>query len=199
MTQTYFSYSVYFLFGALFTFTIGCTTNGKLTRRYANSTNVPLINSAHKIQVFALIQPEPYIIPGRYIPKTIFDLSSDGQKALIDAIKANEKNTDSLLAKLRKPLSEQPPSKTNFNFDLTKFTRIFTLTSKQKEWNEADRISQLDIALTGNNDNLKFTGCDKIMTNYIMADFGKLTLTRTLSGEIGGSFGLGFYLGAKKG
>ncbi|AXY72551.1 hypothetical protein D3H65_00525 [Paraflavitalea soli] len=170
----------------------GCIGNGRLTRRYYSETTTTVGKDTilKEVSVFGNIQPEPIVIPGKFIPKTAFDLSPEGQKALIQAIASKETTSDAIIKVLRQPLSETTPQEPAKFIDLTKFTRIITLTSKKLSVLEADRISTLDIGLKSNTPLLKFTGCDKIVTNYLTADLGKLTLTRTLTGELGGSFGL---------
>ena len=171
-----------------------CKSTGKLTRRYYSVVDKTLSEAEFKkeVAVNGFVQPEPIVVPGRFVPKTIFDLSPVGQKALIEAISRMESKTTSekLIEQLRLPLSVAPETKSSRIIDMTRFTKIITLSSKKLSTSDADRISSLDIALTSSNSDLVFTGCDKIVTSYMTADLGKLTLTKTLSGEVGYSLGL---------
>lgn len=177
------------LFFVSITSLLGCSTNGHLTRRYKSidikQTNT--IDQYVKVDAY-VIEKEKEASPPK---KSIFDLSPDGQKELINQIGINETENDKILNALTKPLSLAPSPGSNIEFvDYTKFDKRVIVTIKNISHFPADRISKIAVRLKLD-DRLRLLSCNRLTTEFQTLDLGKLNYSNTASAELTGNVSLG--------
>lgn len=166
-----------------------CIGGSKITRRYKEMTPGTLATT--DIEVNAIVQPEDKVSAPKIPLKTIFDLSPEGQAALFNTLGGIERNPANFMALLRDNLSTAVPPRQTLFFDLTRFNKTIIISTKKTSISDADRISRIDVSLLPNNTAVSFTGCDKIVTNYLTADLGSLKYTQVATADITGVLGGG--------
>jgi len=163
---------------------------GKLTRRYSHVDSSTADTSKQYLNIFGLTQPLDLEIRQPSHSKTAFDFSPQGQASLIKAYAASGTKIDTIIAALKKSLSEDDKTKRKKQIDLSVFTKSVILTvRKNMTLNDADRITRLDIGLAINNGSLHFIGCDKFSTAYGMADLGNLKYQDQRNAQLNANFG----------
>jgi hypothetical protein len=166
-----------------------CRSTGKLTKRYASvivrETTEDSIQKWAAINAYIFEVDKPPIVP----PKTIFDLTPEGQKAFEKAIQQYEKTSSDFLANVAKTIATKKESP-GF-VDYTKFQKRFVISILDKNYFLADRVARFRITFSVSDKNIKITSCDKIVTKYETVDVGKQNYSNvtnaSLTGTLGGS------------
>jgi len=177
-----------FLFSLITSILIsGCSTNGHLTRRYKCFTLKENQEIGNFVKVDAyIIEKEKEAASSK---KSIFDLSTEGQKELIKQIGLNESESDKIINTLLKPLSASSTSNIEF-VDYTKFDKRVVVTIKNISHYPGDRISKIDVRLKLDN-KLRLLSCNRLTTEWQTLDLGKLNYSNIVSGELSGNLSLG--------
>jgi hypothetical protein len=179
------------LFFIIITFTVilaSCRTKAELTKRYnsiALSENDSIIKKYIKVNAY-LIEKEKV---EKATPKTIFDLSPQGQAALIREISNKETGTDKLLAGLKCNLSSKAISSDDI-IDDSQFERRIVLSIRNTSHIPADRIQRISITLSVD-PVVKMISCDKLTTAYQTLDLGKTDYSSTQNAEVTGNAAIG--------
>jgi len=149
----------------------------ELTKRYAKADFFPLKTEA--VERYVTIEVASYPVTGITSQhKVIFDLADHGQQAYVTALAEKEKDTDSFLSKLSRPLENKQPTA----IDQAKFARKLVFSIKNNTDKPANRIDSIVLALTLKHpDKVKFSTWNRIVTDYQNIDIGKLTFGQTSS------------------
>ncbi len=184
-TQTALRY--FFVCVVIAMITVGCGTNGHLTRRYKSLTLTEQNNLDHYMDVSVFItDPDPTPPTPK---KTIFDLSPAAQKELIRQFSCFEKNASSVITDISKPLSASPKADIRF-IDYTRIPKRIVLTLKNKSHWPADRISKAEIHLCLSKE-VRLLSCNRLETAFQTVDLGKVNYSNSLSAEVTGNLGVG--------
>jgi hypothetical protein len=180
-----------------------------LAKRY-NSIVVPVLknNGESVIDIFTTVLPPNSV--GKDNSKTIFDLTSEGQKAYIKAISEKSRDdVDKFTALMNKKyLADDDGDANTENLLIRKIHLVFSVTEKE-DYSKiplvlslGDRIEYLKIYLKLDpTSNLKFTNWDKFNTQYGEFNIGSRSFTNTkdininpsipFTGGAGGSLSFG--------
>lgn len=162
---------------------------GHLTKRYKSLkiiNNNQVIKDSIAVGAFFLEKKKTSTKP-----KSVFDLSPKGQRALINKISEKEKASNDLIKKLQSTLSSKA-KKTSDIIDNTIIEKQIVISISNKSHSPANRISKINVTLDLGND-VKILSCDKIVTSYDTLNLGKLNYSNTndasLNGNISTSLG----------
>jgi hypothetical protein len=190
MINKYLQQSIFAIYAC--TILVSCGETGHLTRRYKTvvyNNDIPEDTLKKNVQISGFVfDPESKPLA----PKSIFDLSPQGQKELIKALASKDTKPD-LLAKLASPLSNSKDGP-SLIVDHTKFTRRLVFAVIDLSSNQADRITKANIILAVENP-IKVVSFDKIITKYESVDLGKLNFSNTTNLGISASAGAGADVG----
>ena len=167
---------------------VSCYPKAELTKRYKSfilSENDSIIKKYIEVNAY-LIEKDKVEKPK---PKTIFDLSPQGQAALIREISYKETGTDKLLAALKNNLSSKTTNSDDI-IDDSQFERRIVLSIKNTSHIPADRIQRITITLFIDTI-VQMKSCDKLTTAYQTLDLGKTNYTSTQNAEITGNASIG--------
>lgn len=159
-----------------------CSHFGHLTRRY-RSMEIHRNNDTIK----KYVSVDAYSIekePESQKPKTIYDLSPQGQQALINEISKKESNSNALITAISSNLTQQTKSLTNV-FDFSKFNKRIIVSIRNRGHSPADRIPKINITLDLG-PKVRILSCNKLTTEYQTLDLGKLNYGTDLKSEISG-------------
>ncbi len=165
----------------------GCRTKSKLTKRYKS---FEIINSDSWIK--KNIEVNAYFIEeekksSSNNPKTIFDLTSNGQATLIQELGKKDSTSSLLLKHIKQDLTNQKKS-TNSVIDYTQFRKRLIVSIRNKRYSPGDRISKINITFKLK-PNVKILSCDKLITDFQILELGKLNYSNTQSAELNGNIG----------
>ena len=167
----------------------GCGARAKLIKRYHAMVDMTIENTEMQnyIDVSGNVQNQPpTLTPNR----SFFDLSPQGQKALIKALSTKETKSDDFLAKLTTKLN-LPDEKKNI-IDNTVFTKRIVIATKNLSHNPADRITSLTVHLSFSDANIQVLSCDKVISQFGSYDAGTASFSRSsnlsVAASLGGSF-----------
>ena len=167
-----------------------CSNSGHLTRRYKEISYTQITDEA---ELKKMVQVNGFVFepddPAPKLPKSLFDLSPQGQKELIRAVASKEIKSADLLEKLASPLSAKK-EEASIIVDHTKFTKRLVFSIIDLSTHPADRITKASIALEVS-DSLKVLSFDKIVTKYESVDVGKLDFSNTTNLGISANAGAG--------
>lgn len=155
----------------------------KLTNRYkVKSDTTGFMAKYVDVKGYALSIPAVAKVVAT--PLTSLNFTEKGQKALIEELSKNVKEPDKLIKLLGTSLIEEKEAAAPSITYKTKFSKRLVLSVRNKSAYPEDRISKIEVNLTGTPAQFKFLGCDKIATEYQTVDQGKLTFKNNISGEI---------------
>jgi hypothetical protein len=151
------------------------------------------------ITVATDVVPSVLLDTSRDNAKTIFDLQSNGQKALIEAY--DKKDVDDGQKRLKALLNEKyQAKKTGSNAPVTKdYTIVFSTAMKDfynqitKSLSEADRIAKLRFTVTipdDYKDSVKFVKWDKFATQFAQFNIGGVSFNSVKGATLSPSIGL---------
>ena len=167
-----------------------CNSTGKLTRRYNSVAYHSYADDSIKYSVKVngfVFEPDA---PKPSQPKTVFDLSPQGQKALVKVLGIKESKSDDFLGKLSKTLATTKKDAANV-VDYTKFTKRLVFSIRNISPYPADRIAKINIRLNVTDPHIKIISFDKIITKYESVDVGKLDFSNTTNLGISANAGAG--------
>lgn len=178
-----------FVFLVCYGLVTSCGSTGELTKRFkkVNIYNDTTGNIKKHVAV------NPYFFEAEQIkpasPKTIFDLSPDGQKALIAAIREKETKSENVLAQLAKSIVA-PKTEVPDVVDIRKFTKRLVIATTNLMDNPADRITRLYVTFhLPDTHYVQILSFDKLVTRFETIDIGKQNLSNTTSMGLKGSLG----------
>ena len=168
----------------------GCNFTGKLTRRY-HSVNYK--DLACEIKKFVAVNASvPEKEPGATPPvKTMFDLTPKGQAALITEINKREASNADMIARLKTDLGVAADRSLPDVIDFTRFNKRILSAVRKIPIQQGERIEKVIIKITVNDKNFVFLHCNKIVTEYMNVDLGKIAYSNTNSLELAGNLGGG--------
>jgi len=143
----------------------------EITRRYKSATWGTTDQQLVDISAF-VVAPNASAAP----PPAILQLSPQGQKALIEALAAKERDNSALFAELSGRFGSDEPTST---IDQTRFHKRIVLSVQRNAdapYRPADRISDLTIKLDLTRGS--FVSWDRFSTQYDTVDLGTLTLAK---------------------
>lgn len=150
-------------------------TNTELTNRYDSAR---FQTSTEKFTSVTAFAQEPPKAPAQN--RNVFDLSHEGQAALISAVAANS-TPDALLERLGRPIAAD--EKRSGIVDRTRFKRrvVFAVQHTDKVDDPGDRIDRLSVTLTLSDASGKaqFASWDRFVSAYETVDLGKVTFAKT--------------------
>jgi hypothetical protein len=175
-----------------------CNYSGKLTRRYKSFIISPqACNIANYVSVNASVpDKDPSATPA---VKALHDLSPRGQSALIEALSRKEANSADLIARLRTDLAVPPDKTLPDIIDFTHFSKRILAVIQKIPVQEGDRIEKVIIRITVNDPHFIIRSCNKIVTEYMNVDVGKISYSNNNAFELSGNAGTGAELTATGG
>ena len=152
-----------------------CLFPAKLAKRYKSSETHAYAAKDDSIKYLVAVSGYAFSVKKKMVKpaepaKTIFSLSGEGQKQLIEAVSDNEKTSDDIYNQLAQTIG---PEKEQLKVrDYTKFSKRVVLSVSSKLQSPADRVLNLSVALGIKGDeHVKLVSCDKVATNRQSVDF----------------------------
>jgi hypothetical protein len=144
----------------------------QITRRYKSATWATTDKSFVDVSAFVVAPP------GSPAPQpAVLQLSSQGQKALIEALAANASDNSKLFTQLSGSFGGDESSSTIDHTRYHKRVVLSVVRNADTLYSPADRISGLTISLYDLT-NGSFLSWDRFSTKYDTVDLGKLTLAK---------------------
>ena len=170
---------------------------GKLTKRYAKIETIDSVKDTY-LDVYGLSQPIQVEIKPITVANTVFNLSPQGQAALIKVYGAKTNKIDTIVSAIKEPLGKENKAKENSYINLSEISKIVILTVRKKmTLRDADRIARIDVGLKmKNSDIAQFIGCDRFSTIYGTADLGSLKYQDQRNAQLNASLGNSITLGS---
>ncbi len=180
---------------AMVCFYSSCKSGKEITYRYDTKTEDPnYVQMNTLVDVDANVQDVPSAVPS----PTPSPINLD-PKALSTLIKSLSGKTtpDSLIYYLSVPLKSKSAASPFLTTKLS-YSKRLNISVRDLGLSDADRISKLSLTLTEPTNTIRFTGCDKIVTQYQTIDLADLSFKNTSSGEVNAGAGFGSSLSKSK-
>lgn len=150
-----------------------CLLQSKMEKRYKSATTRTYTPAKDSIKYFVGVSGYAYTAASKgkkqneEPAKTIFSLSGEGQKQLIESIADNEESTEEIYTKLAQDIV---PAKRNYPIATgvgKKFTRKIVLAVDDMHMTQADKIQKLTITLSPKQAaQVRVISCNKLTNNY---------------------------------
>ena len=155
-----------------------CSPEPKVVKRYGDVT----YKEASKDDPTPSVSFFSLPVPSEDARKTVFNLSDQGQAALLSGL-ANATNTPEELLSAASAKLETAAAKPG-DIDLTRFKRRVVFTVERGSRRPADRLEWLKMELAIENSGFEFVSWNKATTAYETIDLGELKISQGRSAKI---------------
>lgn len=153
-----------------------CTNKAKVMRYHKQIVTTRKLTDQKSVKD-SLFSVSGFVLePTSNSPKTIFDLSAEGQSALIEAMSKNAKTSNELSAAIAGPIVENNVKSDLKSFATWKKRIVINITKTDKD--RANRLQYILLKIEIPNslkNKVEFVSWDKIITETQAIDLGKIT------------------------
>lgn len=174
----------------------GCSSNRELMYRYTSKQTIKADTRADTlVAVNVSFQDVPSA--AKADPLTIPKLDPTVQKELVRDLGKIVSTSDSLFNYLGTPFKSAPADK-SFATEKFSFSRRAIIAVNDLSMFDADRISKIAITLKDPSHRIRFTNCDKIITQYQTINLGTFGFNNSKYGEVNGGLTYGGTAGTSR-